>query len=299
MDERYDLVRAARDRRYVYIRHYMPHKIYGQFVSYMFETPTTRIWKERYDRGLLEPPQSLFWQTKPVEELYDLQSDPDETRNLAQSPDHREILERLRRAQASWVHEIRDLGFLPEDEIHSRSLNSTPFEMGRDPDRFAITNVIRMAELASKGGSAAEADLRSALTNSDSAVRYWAAMGSIIRGNSAVTPAAEDLRRIMANDASPSVRVLAAEALAKFGAASDLTPAMRVLVDHGSAVRHSVYVAMLALNAIDDLDAKAKPWAVQIRALPADGNKDGNARTTGYVPRLLEKILDDLEPVGR
>ena len=42
MDERYDMVRSVRDQRYVYIRNYMPHLIYGQHIDYMFQTPTTR-----------------------------------------------------------------------------------------------------------------------------------------------------------------------------------------------------------------------------------------------------------------
>src|SRR5207247_569363 len=46
MDERYDLARTARDGRYVYLRQYMPHRIYGQHVAYMFETPTTRVWRK-------------------------------------------------------------------------------------------------------------------------------------------------------------------------------------------------------------------------------------------------------------
>ncbi len=41
MDERYDMLRTVRDKRYVYIRNYMPHKIYGQYLAYMFKTPTT------------------------------------------------------------------------------------------------------------------------------------------------------------------------------------------------------------------------------------------------------------------
>ena len=75
MDERYDMVRTVFDGRYVYIRNYMPHKIYGQFISYMFKTPTTRIWHEMYHADKLNEAQSKFWQTKPAEELYDLKND--------------------------------------------------------------------------------------------------------------------------------------------------------------------------------------------------------------------------------
>ena len=92
MDERYDLVRSVRDRRYVYLRNYMPHRIYGQHVAYMFETPTTQVWKRLFDDGKLSPPRTYFWKTKPAEELYDLENDPDEVNNLAGRPQYREIL---------------------------------------------------------------------------------------------------------------------------------------------------------------------------------------------------------------
>ena len=39
MDERIDCVRSVTDGRYVYLRQYMPHRIFGQHVGYMFQTP--------------------------------------------------------------------------------------------------------------------------------------------------------------------------------------------------------------------------------------------------------------------
>ena len=54
MDERYDLVRSVTDGRYVYIRNYMPHRIYGQHLAYMFQTPTTRVWRQLHRRGQAE-----------------------------------------------------------------------------------------------------------------------------------------------------------------------------------------------------------------------------------------------------
>ena len=76
MDERYDMVRAVRDKRYKYIRNYNPHQIYGQFIAYMFQTDTTRIWKEMFDQGKLNDVQSAFWKTKPPVEFYDTLKDP-------------------------------------------------------------------------------------------------------------------------------------------------------------------------------------------------------------------------------
>ncbi len=81
MDECMDLVRSVTDGRYVYLRNYFPHVSQGQFVTYQFETPTTRIWRELFDQGKATEAQSIFWRVpKASEELYDLQSDPDEVR---------------------------------------------------------------------------------------------------------------------------------------------------------------------------------------------------------------------------
>ena len=114
MDERYDLMRATRDRRYVYVRNYMPHRIYGEHVIYGWLQSTMRDWDSLYHEGKLKPPQTQFWQTKPYEELFDLAADPEEIHNLADSSAHRPILDRLRRAQDDWMREVKDVGLLPE-----------------------------------------------------------------------------------------------------------------------------------------------------------------------------------------
>ena len=136
MDERYDMVRTVFDGRHVYIRNYMPHKPYGQYLDYMFQTPTTRVWHNLYHAGKLNASQSIFWQTKPAEELYDLEADPDEVNNLATSKDHSNMLKQMRRAHRNWAAKVRDVGFLPEAEIHSRAGSDSPYEMGHDNSRY-------------------------------------------------------------------------------------------------------------------------------------------------------------------
>ena len=44
-----------------------------------------RYGKRLFEEGKLNQAQSHFWKTKPAEELYDLQKDPDEVMNLAKS----------------------------------------------------------------------------------------------------------------------------------------------------------------------------------------------------------------------
>ncbi|MEW6304621.1 MAG: sulfatase-like hydrolase/transferase [Verrucomicrobiota bacterium] len=293
MDERFDLVRTVRDERYVYIRNYMPHKIYGQHVSYMFETPTTRVWKKMHDEGKLNAAQDIFWNTKAPEELYDLQNDPDEVNNLAGSPAHQDVLKRLRQAQQDLALKIRDVGFLPEGEIHSRAEGSTPYDIGHDDAKYPFKRVFETAEAASLLKAAALPQLKKALKDGDSAVRYWGALGILMRGKSGVDKAAAELRAAL-KDASPYVRVVAAEALGKFGGAADSQAAVAVLVGLAPIDRNGVFVSMAALNALDELDGKAKSALAAIQALPQKA-KGVDARMNSYVPRLIEKTVADLQ----
>jgi len=292
MDERYDLVRSVRDQRYVYLRQYMPHRIYGQHVSYMFQTPTTQVWKRLFDEGKLAPEQRAFWEPKPAEELYDLASDPDEVRNLADSPEHREILERMRKALRDWELRVRDVGFLPESEIHSRSEGSTPYEIGHDR-AYPLERILDMAEAASSRKAEALPKLKEGFQDQDSAVRYWAATGILIRGVDGLAAARGELREALA-DPAPSVRVVAAEALARYGDPAELREALAVLTDLVSE-KYDALVSLAALNALDELDAKADPaWPAVRQAGKA--KRKAPPRTGGYIPRVIEKIEADRKP---
>lgn len=295
MDERYDLVRSVTDGRYVYLRNYMPHLSQGQHVSYQFETPTTRVWFERFQSGKATEAQSIFWRApKAPEELYDLATDPDEVKNLAGSPEHQAVLRKLRQAQQNLAREIRDVGFLPEGEIHSRSEGSTPYEMGHDNARYPFTRVFETAEAASMMDMKELPKMQKALKDKDSAVRYWGALGILMRGKPAVDVAKADLRGALA-DESPYVRIVAANALGQHGNEGDLQEALRVLA--GAAPwggKNSVFVSMFALNAIDSLGNKIVPLRAQAKAWPAKGpSPDG--RFNSYVPRLLRDIFGIVE----
>ena len=56
---------------------------------------------------------------------------------------------KFRQAQQSLVAEIRNIGFLPEGEIHGRSRGSSPYDMGHDAVPYPLERVIETAELAS------------------------------------------------------------------------------------------------------------------------------------------------------
>jgi uncharacterized sulfatase len=289
MDERYDMVRSVTDGRYVYIRNYMPHLIYGQYLDYMFQTPTTRVWRQLYDEGKLKPPQTYFWEKKPPEELYDLQNDRDEVHNLAASPQHQAVVKKLREAQVSLALKIRDVGFLPESELHRRSSGTTMYDLGEDARKYPLDRILAMADAASLMKADAMAQLSDGLRDGDSAVRYWAAMGMLMRGQSAVTARRDELRGVL-KDEAPAVRIVAARAMGLFGNDEDLNLALAVLRELVSPEKNGLYVSLEALNAVDALGKKAGSLADAVRGMPQQGSF-ANQRTNGYVPRLVEHIF--------
>ncbi|MEM9282652.1 MAG: sulfatase-like hydrolase/transferase [Verrucomicrobiota bacterium] len=291
MDERYDFIRTVRDKRYQYIRNYNPHELYGQHVAYMFVTPTTQVWKRMFDEGKLNEAQSAFWKTKPAEEFYDLEADPDQVNNLIGAPEHAEKIAEMREAQKAWALEIRDLGFLPEGEFHARAdaAGITPYELGQDNSKYKIRRIMAIAETATMMNPKGTKKLISSLAeDKDSGVRYWAALGLMMRGEDGVKAGHSELKKAL-SDENAFVRVAAAEALARYGAADDLQPALDVLITDSNAQSAGNFEAMAALNSIDVLDEKAAPLAPQIAALP---HKSDNAkkRTDGYVGNLLKQL---------
>lgn len=289
MDERYDCVRSVTDGRFVYLRNYMPHLSQGQHVAYQFETPSTAVWRKLYDEGRLTPEQALFWkEPKAAEELYDLESDPDEVHNLAESPDHAETLAKMRAAQEKLALKIRDAGMIAEGEMHQRAEGTTPFDMAHDDKLYPLGRILKAAGNASSMKSDVLADVKAGFSDKDSAIRYWSAMGIRMRGADGVKAAHDELVKAT-KDSSTYVQVVANWALAKDGSDADRAAALPALVDLANWSQHNVFTSMSALNAIGDLGDKAKPIAEQLKKLPAKGESP-DGRFSGYVGRLLADL---------
>jgi arylsulfatase A-like enzyme len=289
MDERIDTVRSVTDGRFVYLRNFMPHLSQAQHVSYQFETPSTRVWRKAFDDGKATPEQSIFWkEPKDAEELYDLQSDPDEVHNLAAAPEHAETLVKMRAAQENLALKIRDVGLLPEGEMHQRAEGTTPYDMAHDDKLYPLARILKAAGNASSMKPDAIADLKAGFADSDNAIRYWSAMGILMRGTTGVEAARQELTKAT-KDSSTYVQVAANWALAKHGNDYDRPAALTKLVNLANWSQHNVFTAMSALNAIGDLGDKAKPIAEQLKTLPAKGESP-DSRFSGYVARLLADL---------
>ena len=116
-DTSYDMIRACRDRRFKYIRHFVQTQERLIWVPYRNRHPIMQELYDGYRAGTLSKEQLALFADRPAEELYDVASDPYELRNLAGEPEYADRLIRLRRALDEWRAEVGDMGEMSESEM--------------------------------------------------------------------------------------------------------------------------------------------------------------------------------------
>jgi arylsulfatase A-like enzyme len=121
MDIEYDMMRSARDKRFLYIRNFQPELPYAGHIIYRNQSDIMQEWFRLQAERQLVGPASLWMRTnRPAEELYDTTADPHQIENLAENPAHKTTLERLRHAVTEWMTRIGDQGLINEAEMIER-----------------------------------------------------------------------------------------------------------------------------------------------------------------------------------
>lgn len=262
VDEVIDMARSVRDKRYLYIRNYMPHHGYNQPT---FWPDLGEVRHEIYAHAKTEymtgPQKHFAGPTRPLEELYDCRADPMNLNNLADSDAHQSILERMRSELSDRLRDSRDLGFIPEAYAWNLSDRSTPYQLARSGS--SDYSQARLIKAASQVGNSSESTLLSNLNDRDPGVRYWGAVG-LSAANSLSNKANDALTEALEDDVL-NVRIEAANALARHG---NLDSSIAVLADvlssdNLSAVQHAARViellgekALPALPAVEACNAR-------------------------------------------
>jgi N-sulfoglucosamine sulfohydrolase len=121
MDIEYDMIRSARDARFLYIRNFSPELPYAGHIIYRNQSAIMQEWLRLQAEKKLTGPPALWMRThRPAEELYDTTVDPHQINNLAAEPAHRATLARMRDAVAAWMARIGDQGLINEPEMIQR-----------------------------------------------------------------------------------------------------------------------------------------------------------------------------------
>ena len=121
MDQEYDMIRSARDERFLYIRNFAPEQPYAGHIIYRNQSNIMQEWLRLQAERALTGASALWMRaSRPAEELYDTMSDPHQIRNLAGEMAHRETLERMRKALTDWMARTNDQGLINEAEMIQR-----------------------------------------------------------------------------------------------------------------------------------------------------------------------------------
>ena len=115
IDDRFDMVRSVRDRRFRYVRNLMPWLPALQYVQYAERSVTRQELRRAAAEGNLSSQQrGLFETPRPKNELYDLEADPYELNNLAEDPQYSDRLAQLQNECDKWQRDVRDAHIVPE-----------------------------------------------------------------------------------------------------------------------------------------------------------------------------------------
>ena len=283
MDERYDIQRGVRSKRFKYIRYYEPKKSFIQFMKTPEGGSLMTELRKAQKKGTLKPEgKKLVALTKPTESLFDLSKDPMEFNDLANDPSMKGELTRLRAVHDQWMREVMDVGLIPEaimrnwEERNDQSI----YKWVRTQEDF-------YDELLLISSTVDENILFKGLNHYNEAVRYWAAQG-LYNLDKKIKEATIKLLNQKLNDSIINVGISAARALLKHDSYSKKL--MKVLSSGLKA--ENEWTRLQTALVLDDFHYALKVLEKQSQNLiDSDTNK--------YVVRVLNHGLNELNGTSR
>ncbi|MGB1362832.1 MAG: sulfatase family protein, partial [Flavobacteriaceae bacterium] len=117
-DERVDMIRAVRNKRFKYLKNFHPDRPYYLPVAYREKMEVMQELLRMRDAGTLDENQALWFRPSKVEEeLFDTENDPHELNNIADDPAYVNVLESLRTECERWMKAIDDKGLIDEKDL--------------------------------------------------------------------------------------------------------------------------------------------------------------------------------------
>lgn len=226
-DEKIDHVRSLRKGKFKYIRNYQPFNVDGLWNDYRYIMLAYQEWWELFRSGELNEIQSQFFEARPPEQLFDLESDPHELQNLAGDLEYGEILTDMRSSLSRKVKSINDLSMFPESMLLEEAFED-PVTFGRN-NSSRISRLVDTADLSLRDFDSAREEINSALNAEDPWQRYWALIVLSSFGEQA-NIYAQRANDIAQSDDENLVRLRAIEFLALIGREnpSQLLPALLI-----------------------------------------------------------------------
>ena len=286
--------RTVRDSRFRYVRHFLPWIPGDDLPVFANGVPITGELRAVREAGALPAGAQWFRRaSRPVEELFDVTSDPDELSDLAGDAACGPDLGRLRDDLNRWMRATRDTGILPEPilrrEARAAGSEWAIFHPAHDDAAAARRyDAILAAAWAAADGLPPPHALPS-LRDPEAAIRFWGTCGVAwwaLRTGATESHAAavsEIVPRLA--DRDEVVRLNAARWICRLEPADDDRPALDVLA--AGIVSKDPDVRMTALVSIDEVGDRAKPLWPQAAALSIGKDEEYSRRTVERIRRRL------------
>jgi arylsulfatase A-like enzyme len=259
MDERVENARAICNKRFLYIRNYMPYAPWVQHLDYLWKMKATQAWDQHVQSGKATEVQSRFFKPKGwTEELYDMQKDPDNIHNLIGDPAYQQTAATFRKELRRQQIECYDTGLIPESEMVrlAAEANLTIYDYARDPNHYNVATLLDAADLALEADQANRPAIGKLLKSPDVGVRYWASVGCFLLKDA-------DLVSQCLEDESHEVRAIAAWTLINASKKDLGFQCLENLLEQNS------YASLTVMNIVDWLNEDGNRLMPSVEAFAA------------------------------
>ncbi|MEO0340355.1 MAG: sulfatase-like hydrolase/transferase [Bacteroidota bacterium] len=204
-----DLTRSVSDGQFFYTRDFLPGKAEMKWMKYVDFSDSRKLARSYYQEGNLNQAQKMPFQTRPHEQLFNMQEDTWQVNNLAGNPNYAEKLKELSKALDEHLLKVKDVHFMPEYFMDSIAKITTPHEYAQSAD-YNFTAIYQAAKMT---GDANTLPQQLELTKSDDfLIRYWASVGLASQSKTALELYKDDLFKLL-GDSFPPTRILMASTL--------------------------------------------------------------------------------------
>lgn len=237
-EDNFSPARAITDGDFLYVRNYIPRRPLALRNFFQWGMPANLAWDTAFLQNRLSKPEHRApFAATPVEQLFDLRSDPFNIRDLAADPKYADTRKRLAERLDATLRETGDLGFFPRD---ARDRGKEDLYSWVRRVKYPVE---RLHAAATRAAFARPEDLPqfvADLSAPQREIRYWAANGLAefaVRGELKEVPEGLEKAAVAPEDDIASV---ANEALVHLGRADEAIPRLLKHLDEGSDEAHAV-----------------------------------------------------------
>jgi len=248
-DETIEIIRCVRTPKYKYIRNFLSYRPHTQPNQYKDGKKIVQTMRQLHEEGKLNELQDrIFNPTRPAEELYELKSDPYETKNLAADPKYAQQLSKLRKTLYDWMIETKDLGLIPEPiaEDLGKKYGNKHNILQAEENKNLISQLIKTIEA---GNNNDLKTLRKLLKTGNDSQKYWAATWLGVNKDKR---SEGSLKKITTSEI-PSLRIASLLSLHRIKPNDEYLKGLINEINNTNAI-----VGMYAMNAIEQTDVLNK-----------------------------------------